>query len=457
MKSFNSLTKIAAAAFIAFLLITASIWADQVAVTIYNQNLGVVQETRTLGFDRGQGKLTFMDVPSQIDPTSVGFEILDPGKEAVILEQNYAYDLVSPDKIYFKYIDHGVDLFDEKGNLYGGTLLSYSGGSFVIKDNSGQIQIISSSQVVNANFPDLPEGLITRPTLFWLYASSFSGDADCRVSYQTGGMNWTAEYVGILADDEKTLDLTGWSSITNNSGATFMDATLKLVAGDIHRAAPEPRRMAPTMYEADISLAKAAGFEEKEFFEYHLYTLPRKATLANNEIKQIALFEPAQTTVAKKYLYQPDRNAKKVKVTINFTNASDGGLGMPLPAGRTRLFKADTDGSMILLGEDRIDHTPKDEELKLTVGYAFDISAEEKAIDYQRLSDRVEERTYEIEIRNHKKEDITVIVEKNLYGDWEIISTTHEYEKKTAGLIEFKVPVKADDKSVVNFRVRTTR
>ena len=210
-------------------------------------------------------------------------------------------------------------------------------GAFVLKDRSGKIQIVRLEQVVNANFPELPEGLITRPTLFWLYNSDFSGTADCRVSYQTGGMSWTAEYVGILSEDEKALNLTGWSSINNQSGATYKDATLKLIAGDIHRAAQErPSRKSGAMGMEAALLAPSAGFEEKEFFEYHLYTLPRKATVANNEIKQIALFDPASTTVDKEYYYQPDQNNKKVKVTIEFKNARENGLGIPLPAGRTR-------------------------------------------------------------------------------------------------------------------------
>ncbi len=435
-----------------------NVLAGDVSVTIYNNNLGVIHETRQLDFKKGMGRVSFVDVPSLIDPTSVGFELVDKTKSAVILEQNYAYDLVSPEKIYAKYIDKNIDLFDKQGNIFSGTLLSFASGAFVLKDRSGKIQIVRLEQVVNANFPELPEGLITRPTLFWLYNSDFSGTADCRVSYQTGGMSWTAEYVGILSEDEKALNLTGWSSINNQSGATYKDATLKLIAGDIHRAAQErPSRKSGAMGMEAALLAPSAGFEEKEFFEYHLYTLPRKATVANNEIKQIALFDPASTTVDKEYYYQPDQNNKKVKVTIEFKNARENGLGIPLPAGRTRVFKADSDGSMILLGEDKIDHTPKDEEVKLTIGYAFDISAEENVIDYQKISSRVDEQTYQIELRNHKKEDISINVEKKFYGDWEITNSSHEYEKKDANTLKFEIPVKADEKVAINFTVRTTR
>ncbi|UCD95533.1 MAG: DUF4139 domain-containing protein [Candidatus Zixiibacteriota bacterium] len=438
--------------------VAGEIYADDISVTIYNSNLGVVHETRNLSFDKGTGRVSFRDVPSLIDPTSVGFELVDKSKSAVILEQNYAYDLVSPEKIYSKYVDKSIDLFDKEGNIFTGELLSFSGGAFVLKEPSSKIQIVRLEHVVHASFPELPEGLITRPTLFWLYNSDFAGKAACKVSYQTSGMNWTAEYVGILSEDEKQLGLTGWSSITNNSGATYKGATLKLIAGDIHRAAP-PVRAPRFAAEEDrmFMKASAAGFEEKEFFEYHLYTLPRKATIADNEIKQIALFEPAATSVEKEYYYQPDRNDKKVKVTVKFTNSKQFGLGIPLPAGRTRVFKADTDGSMILLGEDRIDHTPKDEEVKLTIGFAFDISAEQKVVDYRKVSDKVEERIFEIELRNHKDEDVTIIVEKKLYGDWSIPHSNYDFIKKDANTIEFRVPVKANDKAVINFTFRTSR
>ena len=441
---------------ITVILLTGSL-AAEVSVTVYNGNLGVIREVRSLDFTQGQGKVSFTDVPSQIDPTSVGFELFDKNKSVSILEQNYAYDLVSPEKIYAKYIDKNIDIIDKDGRIFSGILLSFSGGSAVLKEKSGKIQIIQMDQIVNVDFPELPEGLITRPTLFWLYSSDFSGETKCNVSYQTGGLGWTAEYVGILSDDEKSLGWTGWSSITNNSGATYKDAALKLVAGDIHRA-PKKRSMGRPEYEMlAMSAAKGAAFEEKEFFEYHLYTLPRKATIANNEIKQITLFEPASTAVEKEYYFEPEKNDKKVRVALKFKNSKKSGLGIPLPAGRARIFKADSDGSMILLGEDGIDHTPKDESVKLTVGFAFDIAAEQKIANYERLSDRVEERTFVIELRNHKDENVTIIVDKKLYGDWEIKNESHDFDKKDANTVQFNIPVSANGKEKVSFTVRTGR
>ncbi len=441
-----------------FMLILAVTAGAEQSVTVYNGNLGVIRDTRTLEFQKGLGSVSFVDVPALIDATSVGFKVVDKGKEVVILEQNYAYDLVSPEKIYKKYIDKEIDVIDKEGKIFSGALLSYSGGSLVLRDKAGKIQMIQMGQVTNADFPELPDGLITRPTLFWLYSSDFSGTARCDVSYQTSGLNWTAEYVGVLSADETSLNLNGWASITNNSGATYNDATLKLVAGDIHRATPPApirggrEKMVMSMEAPDMD----ASFQEKEFFEYHLYTLPRKATLANSEIKQISLFEPASTSVKKEFYFEPDKNAEKIRVALKFLNSEKTGLGMPMPAGRTRVFQADDDGSMVLLGEDRIDHTPRNEDVKLTIGYAFDIAAEFQVADFSRISERAEENNYKIELRNRKKEDVTIIVEKKLYGDWEMRTSNFQHTKKDAQTVLFEIPVKADSVSSLEFRVRTT-
>jgi hypothetical protein len=437
------------------LVTPAALLADELAVTIYNSNLGVVSETRSLEFKKGVNRLAFRDVPSLIDASSVRFDVVGAGHNVAILEQNYAFDLVSPEQLYAKYVDNEIELLDKDGKLYTGTLLAYTSGAVTLREKTGRIKVVQLANITEVNFPSLPEGLITRPTLFWLYTSDFEGPLDCQVGYQTSGMNWSAEYVGVLSSDEKKLDLLGWSSINNTSGKTYSDATLKLVAGDIHRA----QQKMPPRYMESMALAgeaAAKGFEEKAFFEYHLYTLPRKATLANNEIKQISLFEPAKTMVEKVFVYKPERNPDNVEVAIKFQNSAKTGLGLPLPAGRVRLFKADDDGSLILLGEDMIEHTPKDEELTLTVGYAFDIAAEERLMDQTRISKQVEERTYEIELRNRKEQAVTIEVEKKLYGFWEIVDSNFPYTKKDATTVLFKIPVGASETVVVTYRVRIT-
>ncbi len=444
IKSFSTL--------ITLLLLGSVLFANEISVTVYNSNLGVVSESRSLSFDKGTGRLAFTDVPSMIDPNSVRFELKESSGKVTILEQNYAYDLVSPTQIYSKYIDHEIELYDQDGKLYTGILLAFSKGEVTLKEKSGKIKIILLSNISEVSFPSLPEGLITKPTLFWLYNSDISGNKNCQVSYQTGGLSWNAEYVGVLNADENFLNLSGWASINNSSGKMYHNASLKLVAGDINRATKARGRGEAIMYAAGP--AKNAGFAEKEFFEYHLYTLPRKATIANKEIKQISLFEPADSEVEKVFIYKPDRNPKKVEVNIKFKNSQTTGLGMPLPKGRARIFKADDDGSLILLGEDYIDHTPKDEELNIMVGYAFDISAEERLINQTRVSKQIDEREYEIEIRNHKNEDIVVEIEKKLYGFWEITESTVEFTRKDASTVIFSLPVNKDSNRLVTFRVR---
>jgi hypothetical protein len=434
--------------------------ADDIALTVYNTDLGVVREIRSLTFEQGNGRIAFTDVASRIDATSVTFEMADTSQAVDILEQNYAYDLVSPEKIYNKYVDHTVEIITEKGELFSGTLLSYMGGYLVIRQADGKIRSIVQGTVRDVTFPELPDGLITRPTLFWLYNSNFAGTADAIVGYQTSGINWHAEYVGTLSDDEKELDLTGWVSIDNRSGKAYKDARLKVVAGDIHRARPEIRGGRYLVDEVDfaVPLAKASvGFEEKAFFEYHLYTLPRPATLANNEIKQLSMFEPARADVEKELRYNAHPGNKSVNVFIKMKNSEEVGLGMPLPAGRVRIFKADSDESLILLGEDRIKHTPRNEEVKVTVGKAFDVVGETTEVSRRRISDRVHQTDFSIEIRNQKDEPVKVIVSRGLSGFWKILNTSVDYVKKSASEIEWTLDIPSEGKAVIDFTVEITR
>ena len=429
--------------------------ASAMSVTVYNSDLAVIRELRSMTFRKGFGQIALRDVPSRIDPTSVGFKTLNSAESVRILEQNYQFDLVSPEKIYDRYINENIELFSKDGKIYSGELLAKSGQSVVLRDGSEQVQIVLFSEITNVNFPELPEVLITQPTLFWKYNSSVNGSVDCEVSYQTTGMSWRAEYVALLNEAETSMDLSAWASIDNRSGKTYSDATLKLVAGDINRA-PSLRG---GLYKGAATMAMdyEGGFQEKAFFEYHLYTLPRKSTLANNEIKQLSLFDPAQANIIKEYHYNAGSGAKNVSVKIVFENTADNGLGMPLPAGRVRLFKADDDGAMILLGEDRISHTPRDEKITLTVGNAFDIVAEEKTLDIRAISAKVNEYDYEISLRNRKDDDVEIKVFKFLGMGWEILQSSHDFEKKQANKIEFNVPAKAGEETKLTFTARYTR
>jgi len=442
--------------FLFIILCSPVVHADDISLTVYNSDLGVVREVRNLVFAKGDGRIAFTDVASRIDATSVTFEMVDPQTKVEILEQNYAYDLVSPDKIYGKYIDSDIDIITEGGEVFTGTLLSYTGGYLIIRQPDGRIKSVVQENVRDVTFPQLPDGLITRPTLFWLYNSDISGPADAVVSYQTNGISWQAEYIGILDKDEKTIDVTGWVSLDNHSGKTYKNARLKVVAGDIHRARPEM-----PMYAKGLDVAMApragAGFEEKPFFEYHMYTLPRRATIADNEIKQVTMFEPTTAVVEKEMRYRTDPGSNSVMVYIKTRNTAEAGLGMPLPAGRFRIFKADSDGSMILLGEDKIDHTPRNEEVSLTIGKAFDVVGETTVVSQRRISDRVNEQDFRVELRNQKDEPVTVVIYKNMGGMWEITSSSADYVKKSAAEVEWKLDIAAESKGVIDFTVRTTR
>ena len=426
--------------------------ADDVAITVYNQNLALVKEGRTLDFQKGVNKMNLTDVAAFIDPTSVHFKLKSGGDNIQLLEQNYQYDLVSSEKILQKYLGNDIDVIMKNGDVLTGKYLSSSSDYLVLQLPDGAIRLINDKELLSVTAPKLPEGLIVVPTLEWLLSSDVSGKRDVEVSYLTSNINWHAEYIALLDAADTKLQLSGWVSLDNKSGKTYRDAKLKLVAGDINRVQP-PQPMYAKGARLDMATA-SAGFEEKTFFEYHMYTLGRPSTIANNETKQVSLFEPANTPIKKLYRYTVADGSKDVNVVVSFKNAEANGMGMPLPAGKIRLTKLDTDGSEEFLGEDQIDHTPKDEVVEIKVGNAFDVVGETNTIDSKRISDRVSELTIEVKLRNHKKEDLTVSALYNIWGDWQVLESNFTYVKKNARQIEFTVPVAKDGESVLRFRVR---
>lgn len=431
-----------------------------IAVTVYNSNLGVVKDVRSMDIERGVSQIKVVDVAELIDPTSVHIKF--PG---VVLEQNYQYDLVSLNKILMKYIDREVQLIGENGEVLKGTLLSVTGDQIVLKKAEGGLLMLPSIEKYRLSVESLPDGLITRPTLVWNVNATKAGKQDVEVSYQTQGMNWHAEYVAVLNDNDTKMDLNAWVSVENNSGATYRDAVLKLVAGDVNRVQDK------VLYgglAAEYRMEKAAiaddGFQEKEFFEYHIYNLQRPTTLGNNETKQIALFESTGAGVVKKYKYYSGgggyyaryggNGQGKVGVVVEFENKEINQLGQPMPKGKVRLYKSD--GSSIeFIGEDMVDHTPRDEKVSLRIGDAFDIVAEEVQTNARRISDKVNESTYKITLKNRKqKEDVVVEVERFVGLNWEITQSSREYEKKNAQNIVFKVPVAKGKDATLEFTVR---
>jgi hypothetical protein len=422
----------------------------QVQITIYNDNLALVKETRPLKFKKGIFELPFTGVAAAIDPTSVALTVKENADLVTLLEQDFRYDLVSSEKILSRYLDRTIRVISKNEKLHEGALLAADPNALTLRRADGGITIINRAEVAELSFPDLPEGLMTRPTLIWLLDSQVDGVLPTEVRYLTGRVSWHAEYIATVNDAGDQLELAGWVSIDNKSGVQYSDAAIKLVAGDVHRV-QDKLRTHPMMA---MESRSGGAFEEREFFEYHLYSLGRSATLHDNEIKQLSLFEPATVKAQTVYTFDGARQGSKVRVSLEFENSTEAGLGMPLPAGKVRAMKADVDGSLEFIGEDAIDHTPKNEHVRVYMGNAFDIVGERRVIDRRQISNRVTAEDIEIVLRNHKSEPVTIVVVEHFWGDWSITSASSEVSKKDARTGEWRLTVPAGGSSTLSFTVR---
>jgi hypothetical protein len=435
-----------------------------VSVTVYNQNLALVREVRNLRIDKtGIGRLRFMDVPSAINPRTVHLQPL-AALGPQVFEQNYEFDLISPEKLMEKYVGKEVEIIEQAQDLttrtVKATLLSMNGGAvYKVGDR------IVIGQGGKVTLPDLPADLVARPTLVWTVNAPKAGNSAAEASYLTDGMGWSADYVAVVDADDAKAGLSAWVTIDNRSGATFQDATLKLVAGDVRRIQPQQlMAMEEMAYRRADALAKAPSFQEEGFFEYHLYTLDRPTTIKDNQTKQLSLLTASNVPVVKKLLlvgnpgwYRSQvgtvTQSEKVAVTLELTNAQSAGLGMPLPKGIVRVYKKDKSGAEQFVGEDSIDHTPKDEKVRLHVGDAFDVVADRTQSDYRVLSPRESESSWTVSIRNRKDEDVTVTVREPVGGDWRLVSSSLPGKKVDAGTLEFEVPVPKGKEVKLTYRV----
>jgi len=417
-----------------------------VSLTAYNNNLGVVREIRNINLQKGTAAITLTDVAELIDPTSVHIKL-----NANVLEQNYQYYLVSLDKVLKKYINQNIQLLSSNGELIEGKLLSSFGNQIVLQKNNGGLIMIPNVDKYTFSVNSLPEGLITKPSLIWMVESKQAGAQEAEITYQTRGINWHAEYVAVLNKDDSALDLNSWISLENQSGASYKNAKLKLVAGDVNIVQPQPRFSG---IKKDFMMAEAAHqFQEQEFFEYHIYDLQRPTTISNNETKQISLFEAAGIKASKKYLYSNYRGNNKIAVSIEFDNSEKNNLGMPFPKGKVRVYKSDGK-STEFVGENFIDHTPKNEKIQLKIGDAFDLIGEEVQKENIRISDKVYEQVWEIKLKNRKSENVVIDVERFLGSNWEIKNSNMEYIKKDAQRIVFQAPVKTNSETIIKYTVR---
>ncbi|NUN52132.1 MAG: DUF4139 domain-containing protein [Planctomycetaceae bacterium] len=442
----------------------------------------IVKVRRNLRLEAGINAVRFEDVAAGIDGSTVLFRSLTDPAGTKVLEQNFEYDLAGADRILDRYLGKEVSVVRNEA-AYDGRLLSFDAGTLVLALRDETVILARDERIQRIALKGLAGGLVTKPTLAWSLQAAKAGEHLVETAYETGGMSWSADYTAVVSEDETRADLSAWVTIRNESGATYADAALKLVAGDVHRApAPGAAGGQFGMLKAAVAMEMdgAAGFTEKPFFEYHLYTLGRRTTLPDRSLKQIELFPPVAGVACRKvYLYDGARGMqpwygqgpnmeenfgetgnRKVGVFLEFENRESVGLGIPLPAGRMRVHKRDeADGFPELVGEDALDHTPKDEKVRLKMGDAFDVVGERKRTGFRADYDsKWMEESFEIRLRNHRKEAVEVLVAERLFR-WvnaEIVRKSGEFLQKDAQTVHFPVKVGADQEATLSYTVRYT-
>ena len=436
-----------------------------VAVTIYNQDLALIRDARKIDLQAGENDIAFIDVSAGIRPETALLTAKDGG--LTVTEQNFDFDLLTPQKLLEKSV--GTTIRVIRTNPTTGADTSEDAKVLSVNNDQAVLQIgdrIETAIPGRLVYSAVPPNLRARPTLVTKTISDKAGPTDVALSYLTHGLSWQADYVASLSADEKTIDLNGWVTLTNQSGVTYKDAKLQLVAGQVNQV--------QQMMKTDMAVAQTAPMAaaaprmvEEAAFEYHLYRLDTPTTLKENQTKQVALLAAAKVPVTKQYLITNAANiwgsysssygeAPRVNATVKlkFVNNEASKLGMPLPQGVVRVYKADSQGEAVFVGEDQIDHTPKNEDVDLTLGQAFDITARAKQTDFEQISDRVYENAYEVEIKNAKPDKVTVDMREAMPGDWKIISESQEHKKLDASTAGWLVDVPANGSTKLTYRVR---
>jgi hypothetical protein len=444
---------------------------DQVdlAVTVYNSNIALVRDVRQIHLPSGMFPLHFEDVAASINPATVHFRSLVDASKLNVIEQNYEFDLLDPQKLLQKYVGKEVTLV--RAEREGGSTKWVETKATLLANNGGPVwkignEIVTGMAVDSYRFPDLPKNLYSRPTLVWMLENRGAESQRVEASYLTNNMNWSADYVLTVGRDEKSADLDGWVTLVNNSGVTYSNAKLQLVAGKLNRVSPGIGvgvGGGAAVMKAD---AAAPQFGQEAFSEYHLYTLSRRTSIQNNESKQISLLTGSGVPVEKYLLVEGQQywfrnptgigNAIKqpVKVLYRFKNDEKSSLGMPLPAGTVRVYQADSKGGIQFVGEDHIEHTPKDETVKVHIGEAFDVVCERQEMDLKKIATNVIELEYQITLRNHKDSAVTVEVREPIGGDWEVLNSNFKWTKLDATTLGFSIPVEKDGTATLDYRVR---
>jgi len=455
---------------------TATTQKDQqsLAVTIYNGNLALVKDLRLVRLPKGELDLAFVEVSSQIRPETALLRNLTEPKDFWINEQNFDFDLLTPQKLLEKCVGQKVTIVSLKPNPDGPGSREVREEAEVLATNGGVVlrfaDRIETSAPGRIIYNNVPPTLRARPTLVLNLHSPAAKAQKLELSYLTGGLSWRADYVANLAPDEKTLDLSGWVTLTNQSGAAYPEATLQLVAGDVHRAPTQERPMVMA-YASAKSVGRQAEMKEEGLFEYHLYTLDRPTTLKDNQTKQVALLTAQNVPVRKDFVVQGDAyyyqgryedglgDKVKVGVFMSLDNRTEHHLGMPIPKGVVRVYKRDGAGRPQFVGEDSVDHTPKNETIRLKLGDAFDLTARRKQTDYKSLGVQgqyrnVYESAFQVDLRNAKKEPVTISVVEPIPGDWEITQKSHPFTKDAAHRVTFTVTVPAEGSATLTYRAK---
>ena len=440
-----------------------------VAVTIYNENLALVKDSRTIALPSGEFKLAFSEVSAQIRPETTILRNRSDSGQITLLEQNFDYDLLTPEKLLDKYVGRTVTVIKTNpatGSESAEQALVLSANNGVILQFPDRIETGVSGRIV---YSDVPNHLRDRPTLVMSLQNETEGEQNLELSYLTRGLSWQSDYVAELGSDETTMDLAGWMTLDNQSGARYENALLQLVAGDVQQVQQQLQRT----FKSDVvmeSMAAAPAMQEESLLDYHLYTLERPTTLADNQKKQVAFMSVSQVPVQKTYLLNgfgqlyggqmaglPQK--EDIGVYLNYVNDEASGLGKPMPKGIVRVYKKDSQDRIQFVGEDRIDHTPKNSDLRLKLGNAFDVTANRIQSDFKKLPAEAQYRyVAEIEqiinISNARDVAAEVIIREPIPGDWEILNETNPHIKTSANSVEWLVTVPPDSEVEHRYRVK---
>src|SRR3989454_5981054 len=442
---------------------------QSVAITIYNENLALVKDTRRVTLEAGPNRLALREVSGRMRPETAQLRSLVQPGALTLVEQNFDFDLLTPAKLLVKYVGRTVRVVKTHPttgaeSVETATVLAASNG--VVLRIGDRIETGLPGRIV---YDGVPANLRDRPTLVTELLSARAGAQTLELSYLSGGLSWKADYVAELHGADSALDLNGWVTLPNTSGTAYPSARLQLVAGDVNRVRDEMKLAAGRVRAMAAPEAAVSDMKQESLFEYHLYTLGRPTNIADNQTKQVALLSAGGVRVVKElvlqgsdYYYRSSLGnvgqKMKVGVFVQFENRESSRLGLPMPKGVVRVYKKDSSGNAQFVGEDAIDHTPKNEKVRLKLGEAFDVTADKKQTDFRRReptnnASYVFESAYEVVLRNAKKEPVTVVVREPVPGDWRVLEETARHTKVASGTAEWRVQVPPEGSTTLRYRV----